>query len=576
MRLLAWMPVVLIAASVRPADAQQPYSVRMEFDVRVRMTDGVELSADVYRPDAAGRFPVILVRTPYDNGVGSNVQRGKFWAARGYAFVIQDVRGRGDSDGDFYPLRDEAADGDATVTWAAAQPWSNGKVGTFGGSYLGWTQGYLAKRNNPALTALGLIVIPPDPWRNIPTQYGAFAPALVPWLALVSGQTMQDLTETDVIPSMHHYPLREADTRLGRVMKVWRDWIDHPTYDDYWKQIGGYQEDLLNVRAPILHVSGWYDDVLVGTTENFINMTTRAADANARRNQWLVLGPWPHGTNCCTELAGIDFGPRALIDYDTLQVRFFDRYLKDKQNGFDADARVKLFIMGANVWRDENEWPLARTQYTRYYLHSGGNANTLEGDGTLSTTQPTNEKPDRYTYDPQKPVPFLGVTSYSQVGTADDYRPVERLDGVLVYSKPELQRDVEVCGPIRTVLYAASSAKDTDFVARLIDVHPSGYAQRLQDGIVRARYRKGTAREEFLTPGSIEQYEIDLWSTCNRFLAGHRIRLEVTSSAVPRFDKNMNTGGRLGYEASGVVAQQTIYHDAQHPSHVLLPIVPAR
>jgi putative CocE/NonD family hydrolase len=552
--------------------ASQTYPVKMEFDVRVRMPDGITLSADVYRPDAPGKFPVILVRTPYDNGTAPNVRRGKFWASRGYAYVVQDVRGRGDSDGEFYPLIHEAVDGDATVTWAATQPWSDGKVGTFGASYLGWTQGYLATIPNEHLAAMILVVIPTDPWRNFPYWNGTISPAVVSWIAQESGHTQQDLSETDVMGSMYHLPLREADTRMGRVMKVWRDWIDHPMLDDYWRN-QGYQEKLLNTRVPILHVTGWYDDVLAGTLENFVNMTTRATDPEERRRQWLVIGPWPHATNSTTQLAGVDFGPRALIDYDTLQIRFFDHWLKGKQNGFENDPHARIFVMGPNVWRDENEWPLARTRYTKYYLHSAGRANTGQGDGSLSTAAPSNEKPDHYDYDPADPAPFMGVSSYAQLGSADDYRPAESRNDVLVFSTPPVTQSLEVCGPVHAQLFASTSAKDTDWIARLIDVHPNGYAQRLREGIMRARFHKSIEHEDFVPPGQIEAFDLDLLSTCVRLLEGHRLRVEVTSSSLPLFDRNMNTGGKFGVETQGVVAHQTIYHDAQHPSHVIVPIV---
>lgn len=570
---MALVLVALAGPGGARAQGAPPYRVRMEMDVRIPMPDGVTLSADVYRPDAPGRFPVILVRTPYDNGTAASVARGKFWASRGYAYVVQDVRGRGDSDGTFYPLVTEAVDGDATVTWCGTQPWSSGKVGTFGGSYLGWTQAYLATIPNPHLAAMILVVTPPDPWRNFPVQFGAYSIATPSWLALLSGHTLQDLSELDLQGAFRHLPIRDADLVLGRRMPAWRDWLDHPTLDDYWRR-QAYQEKLLATKVPILHVSGWYDDVLVGTLENFVNLTTRATDLAERERQWMLIGPWPHAVNSTSRLAGIDFGPDAVIDFDGVQRRFFDRWLKGIENGQERDPRVRLFVMGANEWRDEREWPLARARQVSWYLHSGGRANSLVGDGTLSTTAPGEERPDRYDYDPTDPAPFLGVETFSQVGTAEDYRPVERRDDVLVYSSAPFEEPLTVCGPVRARLFAASSARDTDWIVRLVDVHPGGYAQRINDGIVRARYRRGFERAELLTPGRVEEYEVDLWGTCLVLQPGHRLRVEVTSSALPKFDRNLNTGGPIGSESTGVIAHQTIHHDRLRPSALILPMIP--
>jgi putative CocE/NonD family hydrolase len=567
---------VLIALGLAARLAAQPtYAVKIELDQRVPMRDGATLSADVYRPDAPGKFPVILVRTPYDNAAAAQVARGKFWASRGYVYVVQDVRGRGESDGEFYPLIHEATDGDDTVTWCAGQHWSTGNVGTFGASYLGWTQGYLATIPNPHLKTMIMVVTPPDPWRNIPWQFGAFSPSFVSWLANVSGRTMQDISEYDLASIFRSLPLRDMDLKLGRRMKAWRDWLDHPVLDAYWKA-QGYQEKLLATKVPILHISGWYDDVLVGTTENYINLSTRAADPGERSRQWLIVGPWPHAVNT-VRLGAVDFGSGATIDYDAVQLRWFDHWLKGIDNGVDREPKVRVYVMGENRWRQEAEWPLARAQYTKYYLHSGGRANSSIGDGTLGRSSPDNEAPDRYRYDPADPTPFLGLDDYHQVGGPDDYRAVERRDDVLVYTSAAAGADgMAVCGPLTVHVAAASSAKDTDFLARLLDVYPGGYAQRLNDGIVRARYRKGFDRVELLEPGKIEEYDIDLWSTCDTLLPGHRLRLEIASSGLPKFDRNTNTGGPIGDETKGVVANQTVYHDRAHPSYVVLPLIPPR
>jgi putative CocE/NonD family hydrolase len=562
-------PIALVLSGALAA-ASSP-SIKIEYDQRVKMRDGVHLSADVFRPDAPGRFPVILVRTPYDNASPGYAQQGLFWASRGYVYVVQDVRGRGESEGEFYPLVYEAADGYDTQTWCGTAPWSNGKVGTTGGSYLGWTQVYSAGLRNPHLAAMVSIVTPPDPTRNFPVQHGAYSPTTVSWLAYVSGKTLQDTSHIDLMAAYRTLPLRDMDEAFGRNIRAWKDWLDHPTLDDYWKE-QSYQDQLLDATVPILHVSGWYDDVLVGTTENYVNMTTRAAAPEARERQWLLIGPWGHRVNSSRRIGDIDFGPDALIDFDAVQLRWFDHWLKGEDNGVPSDPKVRVFVMGENKWRDESEWPIARMRPVEYFLHSGGRANSLFGDGRLDTIPPGEEPPDEFRYDPENAVPFITEPNFSQVGGPDDYRPVERRDDVLVYSTSALTEPLEVCGPLRVRLHAASSARDTDWTAKILDVHPSGFAQRLNDGIVRARYRQSMEKESFLEPGRVEDYEIDAWSTCVLLERGHQLRLEISSSAFPKFDRNLNTGGPIGRETKGIVAEQTVYHDRARPSRVFLPV----
>ncbi len=555
------------------ATSPSPDQMKLEYDVKIPMRDGVKLSADIYRPDAEGRFPVILIRTPYDNGTAGNAILGKKWAARGYVFVVQDVRGRGDSDGEFYPLADEAADGFDTLSWCGTQPWSNGKIGMMGGSYLGWTQAYVAGLGNPYLKTLIMTVTPPDPHRNFPLQFGAYGITAISWLAMVSGKTMQDISQFDLWRIYRHLPLFDMDRCLGRTIAAWRDWIDHPRFDDYWRQLS-YQEKILETNVPILHISGWYDDVLVGTTENFVNLTTRAKSPEVRKLQRLLIGPWGHAVNASSRLGAIDFGPLALIDLDAVQHRWLDHWLKESANGIMEEAPVRVFLMGENKWAEEKEWPLARTRYVKYFLHGRGRANSLFGDGTLTLEEPGQEPPDKYLYDPKDPVPFITEPDFHQIGGPDDYRPVERRDDVLVYTSLPFTEAVQVCGPLRVKLYAASSARDTDWTAKILDVHPDGYAQRLNDGIVRARFRRSLEKEVWLKSGEVSEYEIDCWATCIGLKPGHRLRLEISSSAFPKFDANLNTGGPIGKEEHGVVAEQTVHHSRRWPSHIIVPVVP--
>ena len=377
---------VLLSVAVGAVEAASEYAVKMEYDQRVPMRDGRTLSADVYRPDAPGRFPVILVRTPYDNATAGYAARGMFWASHGYAYVVQDVRGRGESDGEFYPFIYEAEDGYDTQTWCGEQSWSSGKVGTTGGSYLGWTQVYAAGLENPHLAAMISIVTPPDPTRSFPIQFGVYLPTTASWLAYISGKTLQDTSHIDLEAAYRHLPLVDIDTKFGRHIQAWRDWLDHPTLDDYWKK-QSYQELLLSSDVPTLHVSGWYDDVLVGTTENYVNLTTRGASDK----QWLLIGPWGHRVNT-RRVGAMDFGPEATIDFDALQLRWFDHWLKGTDNGVESDPRARLFVMGENHWRDENTWPLESTEYVKFFLGSGGRANSRFGDGVLSETAPDSSK----------------------------------------------------------------------------------------------------------------------------------------------------------------------------------------
>lgn len=555
------MPVLALALLAAVA----PPRIVMTYDVRVPMRDGVTLSADVYRPAGAGKVPVILVRTPYDNGTAANVAAGKKWAARGYAYVVQDVRGRGESGGEFYPLVTEANDGYDSIEWLAQQPWSNGRVGMMGGSYLGWVQVYAAGLKPPSLKTIIPIVTPPDPDRNFPMAFGAYGPAGLSWLAAVSGKTMQDISEHDLRGVYSSLPLYEADQLLGRTIKAWRDWFDHPLADDYWKA-QQYQAALKASTIPMFHVSGWYDDVLVGTTENFVNLT-------GNPNQFMLVGPWGHHVNYQRKFGAMDFGPRAIINIDSLYLRWFDRWLKEIPNGAERDAKVRVFRIGDGTWLSEDAWPLKRTRWVKFYLASGGKANSRFGDGRLDSLPPRGAPSDSYRADPMDPVTFVTDDNFSQIGGPDDYRKVEERKDVLVYTSRPLARTTDVCGPLTVTLFAASSAKDADFATKVIAVRPDGLALRLNDGLVRARFRNGREREELLEPGKVERYQVDNWSTCIRFAPGWRIRLEVASHAFPKFDRNMQTGGPIGKESEGLVANQTVYHDRDRASYLLLPIV---
>jgi putative CocE/NonD family hydrolase len=337
--------------------------------------------------------------------------------------------------------------------------------------------------------------------------------------------------------------------------------------------------------VPVVQQGGWYDAYTAAMFRMWNGIRERGASEKARKNQKIYIVPWTHHIPEGSKLGDIDFGPNAYVDLNAEDLRWFDHWLKGITNGIMDEPPIRLFVMGSNVWRHEHEWPLARTVFTPYYLHSQGRANSLMGDGTLTPLAPTEEPPDHYDYDPDNPVPTLGGnnTTWTQMKFAVDQilpgpidqRPVERRDDVLVYTGPVLEHNLEVTGPLEVVLYAASSARCTDFTAKLVDVHPGGEAIHLAEGILRARYRNGYEKAELLVPGEVAEYRIELAPTSNVFLAGHRLRVEISSSNFPRFNRNLNTGEDVATGTRMEVAHQTVLHDARYPSHILLPVIPA-
>lgn len=554
-----------------PLLAQENYEIKVDFNQRVVMRDGVELSADIYRPDAPGKFPVILSRTPYLKAGAYST--AKHFVPHGYVWVAMDVRGRGDSDGKFIPYRNDGLDGYDAIEWCAKQPWSTGKVGTIGGSYNGRIQWLTALTQPPHLTTMIVMVTPSDPFVEFPT--GLPLPQMISWYHLTAGHVAQNMDAVNWTKLQWHLPMYDMDEAAGRPNKEWKEEIDHAQAGPYWEPLR-YQNKYDRVMLPILHISGWYDDEQVGTPLNFIGMTAKTQPEAVRASQKLLMGPWPHAINSTPKLGDVDFGPTAIIDLNGYWLRWFDYWLKGIDNGIMKEPPVRIFVMGTNSWTDENEWPLARTRYTKYFLRSGGRANSRYGDGQLSAQSPANEPADNYTYDPTNPTPFITDPTFAQIGGPDDYRSVERRDDVLVYTSDPVVEDTLVCGPVRAEIQASSSAKDTDFMAKLLDVWPSGFAQRLTDGMVRVRFHQGMDKPELIEPGKVYTYKIDLWNTCQTFRKDHRIRVEVSSSAFPKYDRNPNTGEPLGRTERMQTADQKIYHDQEHPSFLLLPVVPPR
>jgi hypothetical protein len=534
------------------------------------MRDGAQLAANIYRPLAPGRYPVILLRTPYgkpDAGWGD----AKRYTAAGYALVAQDCRGRGKSQGAWDPFRYDVADGFDTQEWVGRQPWCNGDLGTTGGSYVGWTQWASAPNASPYLKAMVPIVPFADVFEDIAYPGGAFQLALLMgWGAGVGGVA---LNPEKLQEAYRHLPLRDFGDQFEKKVPFLNDWVRHSSYDDYWKQ-RGIDHRYAAITVPALNIGGWYD-IFSKTTIDLVNrVRAQSRDRLVRRNQFVVMGPWTHGVGA-RQVGELDFGADAALKLNDLQFQWFEYWLKGRETGVQDWPALYLFVMGENRWRGENEWPLKRTQFTPYYLHSAGRANSTQGNGTLTAAQPAEEPPDQFTFSGKDPVPSLGGNNL--VGAAAgpfDQAKVEARPDVLVFTTAPLEQDLEVTGPVRLILYAASSAPDTDFTGKLVDVHPDGKAYNLCDGIQRARYRQGLDKPALLEPGRVERYDIDLWVTSNRFRRGHCLRLEVSSSNYPRFDPNPNSGKPFGSDTEFLPATQTIYHDAPHPSHLLVPVIP--
>jgi putative CocE/NonD family hydrolase len=588
---------------------EQEIAVSVFYDVPATMRDGVVLRANVYRPAGEGRWPVLLLRIPYGKHLplATMTFDPAHMACRGYVVIIQDTRGRYASEGEWKPIVCEWLDGVDTIAWAAALPYSNGVVGTFGASYSGFTQWAAATLLPAALKGIAPMISMGDPLNGSRYRGGAFELGKhVNWHLQSVGadvvirrhsgeadprrlaQAMCELAEEVNALGTRGYwslPLKEfaplKRTGTGQALFEELEHVMDRAGLDGLTLVGKYEQ----VQVPALNIGGWYDIYAQETIEAFRTLREHGSTFEARQSR-LLLGPWSH-MNRTNVIGEINFGVganSAMLDLtssmESVHQRWFDRWLKGIENGVTEEAPIKLFVMGANVWRDENEWPLARAVETRYYLHSEGRANTLRGDGMLSTTLPREEIADMYDYDPEYPVITRGgallMTGEYPAGPYDQ-RTAESREDVLVYTTPALAEDKEVTGPIKVTLWARSSAPDTDFVARLVDVHPDGYAQNLTDGIIRARYRGYVWGEEpsLIEPGKAYEYEIDLWSTSNLFKRGHRIRLDITSSNFPRWDRNPNTGHDFGVDADLVIAHQTILHDAAHPSYVALPIVPS-
>ena len=607
--------------------SHQQYEVVIERDTMLTLRDGVKLTTDIYYPatggsKADGQFPVILERTPYNKATPGQVTKGKYFARRGYVCAIQDVRGRFESEGEFYAFAKEAPDGYDTVEWLGTQPWSTGKVGTMGDSYAGSDQCALATLNPPHLSTMIVAVGASNYYHSSMRQNGALEQRFLIYafrMAITSKEAktdpalqaalMQVFTE-QMRGMVNQLPLKEGATILKRLPSYERWALDiqnHGDYTDYWKQRGYAPVEYYKEHAdvPTLYWGGWYDSYARNTTESYMKLSKIKSSP-----QHLLMGPWTHGQYEVTFAGDIDFGLDSHVNYLDTKLAWFDHYLKGMNTEVVDWEPVRFFTMGTEsggrtilgspgviseypgrinhggYWRGASNWPLPDTQFVPHFIHS---------DGTLSREIPNNgAPPSQYTFDPKNPVPTMGggisaaetimrAGAFDQRGRPDffgceDTLPLNTRSDILTFQTPPLEADVEVTGPIEMHLWASSSALDTDFTAKLIDMYPpsadfpEGFATNITDSIIRARYRYGYEKPELMTQGEPYEFVFQLYPTSNVFKKGHRIRLDISSSNWPRFDVNPNTGGPLGLEQRYELAHQIIYHDTNCPSHIVLPV----
>ncbi|MGA2118726.1 MAG: CocE/NonD family hydrolase [Bryobacteraceae bacterium] len=547
----------LIALSAAAAAATQRL-VFKDLHVPIPMRDGVRLYANIFLPSEHARVPAILVRTPYGKGEDL-VPNYQALVDHGFAMVIEDVRGRYESEGEFHPLEQETPDGNDTLDWIARQSWCDGKIGMTGGSYLGIVQWKAALAGNPHLKAIFPVVAGDDDYRDRFYSTGG---------AMKLGNRLEWMAENLRVFGYHpdfssfvlHLPIRTADVAAtGRAVDMFRTAVAHPAFDSFWKSIS-VREQLAKVRVPVFSVGGWYDNFAESDLEAY------AALRKTSGINRIAIGPWPH--NMSIKFAGVDFGPGSWLPIRSLQLAWFDQWLLGKDSPLLSEPPAHIFVMGANRWREFENWPPEQARPEEFYLEDGA---------ALGDKPPRRAAAERYVYDPATPVPTRGgavccnprVFPWGPV----DQRSLESRRDVLTYSTPPLTHDLEVIGPVTVDLYVSTSARDTDFTAKLVDVFPDGTARNLTDGILRLRYRTTLERAVPATPGQVYRITVDAGVTGNVFEKGHRIRLEISSSNFPRFDRNPNTGTVAASETHPVKATETIYHDKLHPSKLVLMVL---
>ncbi len=580
-----------------PADpllSKPGYEVRKE-TAMIPMRDGVRLATDLYFPVAEGlKFPVILIRTPYKKDMDEI--NGKYYARRGYVAAIQDCRGRFASEGRWEPFVHEPNDGYDTIEWLASRDWASGKVGMIGGSYVGWVQLWAASAKPPHLTTIIPNVAPPDPFFNIPYEYGSFFILGAIWWAEIlekeatgdlSGRVMAEINERKYERILKSLPVIDLDQKiLGRRNIYWRKWIEHNTNDAYWAQ-ANFMDKLKTLDIPVFLQSGWFDGDGIGSKLNY-------AALRQSQNKFikLVLGPWGHTDQSSSKLGDFDFGKEAAPDLQTLYVRWFDYWLKGVDNKIVEEPLVQYFVMFSNTWLKGDTYPLPETKFTKFRLGSAKGANTSRGDGTLRAEVGSGGKAfDEFVYDPGDPTPWpeyyfkteeetkrekeqtVDVEEAKKKAKAFHNSVTDARRDILVFQTEPLAEPLSVAGPVSAVLYASTSAPDTDWFVTLMDVDEKGEIFHLVRGTLRARFRNSMAKPELLEKNKIYRYDLDLWQTGITFQKGHRIRVEVASAMFPMFSRNLNTGGHNEKETKYQKATQRIYYSAEYPSHILLPVV---
>lgn len=531
--------------------------ISIKWGEKAVLRDGVNVSCDIYGSEEGVRKPVIILRTPYGKSTENIVSTGKYFAERGFVFIASDVRGRGDSDGYFLPYAGEGQDGYDLIEWAAKQPWSNGNIGTIGGSYSGRIQWYAAILRPPSLKSMITVVSPSDPFVEDPT--GVPSPLSISWDFFVSGRMVQNIEPVDWKSVYSHLPLRTMDSTTGREMKSWKLKIEHQVIDDYTRSIS-YQQSFEKVNVPVLNISGWYDDEQIGTPLNFSAMK-KISDSRVSSQQALLMGPWGHGVNSESKFGEFDFGSDSIIDLLDYEKRWFDRTLNGNEDAFSLSKPVRLFLMGKNQWRNYENWPPENMVKQEIYLHSGGKANSRFGDGKLySSSSGSKAEFDAFTYDPDNPVPFISESEFKQIGGADSYTSIERRDDVLVYTSDVFKQPLEVTGPVILRLFVSTTGSDTDFTGKLLVVLPDGRAVRLCDGITRLSRRNGSESVAKVQPEEMYEITVNMWNTSYEFAPGTRLRLEVSSSAFPKYARNMNKEGNQADFEKGIIAEQKVFH----------------
>lgn len=545
---------------VRPAE----YAVSVDRDVSIITSDGVELLASVYRPKVDGKTPTILVRIPVSKTWKNDMAMeavASFWAGRGYTVVIQGTRGRYRSGGEFYPLRSERQDGIETLQWLAQQPWFDGRLGMWGGSAFGYTQWVLA--DQPGMLALNIQIAS----TNFATMFhpgGAFSlESALFWAVRSRGKEDEDPSFHALEKGFNGFPLIEADDRAVGDIPFFNEWAAAQPGSTYWTAIDG-TDRAANAKAPVLLMAGWSDPFLPTQLRDFKSLQQSSIGRVAQDSR-LIIGPWTHADPIIFPDGAAPESYRAASLAPSIP--WFDHHLLGEPLAATLNAPVRLYVMGENVWRDEAAWPLARARHTAFYLQGNGSANGLQGDGKLLPDLPERAVKDTYRYDPMHPVPSHGGAMLGPRAGMMKQNEVEARSDVLVYSTPPLAEDVEVTGPISAILYVQTSAPNTDFTVKLVDVHPDGFAYNISDGILRRGYAANSAPSEIT---------VELWPTSMLFKRGHNIRVEVSSSNFPRYDRNPNTGGDILKEVSSVVASQTLHHSPAMPSRIILPVIPRK